>query len=113
MVVREFDLDEDLRGVLTEREDSPWVQIELDSIRSISGIQIELFRFTEHTRHLRVWVSDGSKEMRLVAKEDRLLRRYRFDLRGKNVKAKYIRIGREPGFVNDNLSLNKVLIYGK
>ena len=52
-------------------------------------------------------------EMRLVAQEDRELQRYRFDLRNKNIKAKFIRIGREPGFNEDYFALNKVLIYGK
>ena len=42
-----------------------------------------------------------------------MLQRFRFDLRGKNIKAKYIRIGREPGFMKDWFFLNKVLIYGK
>ena len=31
----------------------------------------------------------------------------------KNIKAKYIRIGREPGFIDEYFALNKVLIYGK
>ncbi len=36
-----------------------------------------------------------------------------FDLNGKNVRAKYIRIGREPGFDDDYFCLDKVLIYAK
>ena len=38
---------------------------------------------------------------------------FRFDLNGKNIKAKFIRIGREPGFLNEYFNLNKVLIYGR
>ena len=38
---------------------------------------------------------------------------FRFDLIFKNIKAKYIRICREPGFMKDCFFLNKVLIYGK
>ena len=113
VIVREKDYDEDWRGCHTDNELTPWVQIELDSCRTITGLQIESFRHWHLARHLRVWVSDGSKEMRLVAQEDRQLQRFRFDLRGKNIKAKYIRIGREPGFMKDWFSLNKVLIYGK
>ena len=113
VIVREKDYDEDWRGCHTDKELTPWVQIELDPCRTITGLQIESFRLWHLARHLRVWVSDGSKEMRLVAQEDRQLQRYRFDLRGQDVKAKFIRIGREPGFTEDHFCLNKVLIYGK
>ena len=113
VIVREKDYDEDWRACHTDNETSPWVQIELDSLRTITGLQIESLRHWHLARHLRVWVSDGGKEMPLVAKEDRMLQRFRFDLQGKNIKAKYIRVGREPGFMKDWFSLNKVLIYGK
>lgn len=113
VIVRETDADEDLRGCHTDRELSPWVQIELDKVTELAGIQVDVFREPGHTRHLRIWASDGGKEMKLIAGEDREFRRYRFDLRGKNIKAKYIRIGREPDFMNNFFGLNKVLIYGK
>ena len=113
VMVRHKDFGEDWRGCHTDRENAPWVQIEMDSPRLITGLQIELFQLWHTIRHLRVWVSDGSKEMRLVAQEDRQLQRFRFDLQGKNIKAKFIRIGREPGFMENHFFLNKVLIYGK
>lgn len=113
VIVRHKDLGEDWRGCHTDRENAPWVQIEMDLPRLITGLQIELFQLWHSIRHLRVWVSDGSKEMRLVAREDRQLQRFRFDLQGKNIKAKFIRIGREPGFMENHFFLNKVLIYGK
>ena len=89
------------------------MMIELDAARTITGLQIDVFKDWWVVRHLCVWISDGSKEMRLVAKEDRERQRYRFDFQGKNIKAKYIRIGREPGFKKDWFFLHKVLIYGK
>ena len=113
VIVREKDKFEDLTSAYTTREDAPWVQIELGQVCTLTGLQVELFRNFHFARHLRVWVSAGGKEMPLVAKEDRQLQRYRFDLQGKNIKAKYIRIGREPGFMKECFCLNKVLIYGK
>ena len=115
VIVREEDDCEDLRGCHTHKEENPWVQIELDSVRTITGLQIDMFEGCDwgRMRHLRVWISDGGREMSLVAQEDRERQRFRFDLRGKNIKAKYIRIGREPGFMNHWFFLNKVLIYGK
>ena len=89
------------------------MQIELEEPTELAGIQVDIFRGLICARHLRIWVSDGGKEMKEVASEYRQLYRYRFDLRNKNIKAKYIRIGREPGFLDEPFALNKVLIYGK
>jgi hypothetical protein len=58
-------------------------------------------------------VSDDGIHEREVYKDERGIRLYRIDLRKKNVKAKYIRIGREPGVSSDHFRINKVLIYGK
>lgn len=113
VIVREKDECEDMRACHTDKEENPWVMIELDAARSITGLQIDVFKDWWVVRHLCVWVSDGGKEMRLVAKEDRERQRYRFDFQGRNIKAKYIRIGREPGFKKDWFFLHKVLIYGK
>ena len=113
VIEREVDKDEDLRGCHTQHEDSPWIQIELDQKRTISGIQVDVLRWTKFARHLRIWRSDDGKKWIEIAKEDRELHRYRFDLTRRNVKTKYLRVGREPGFINEWFSLNKVLIYGK
>ena len=113
VIIRELDNCEDVRNCHTDNEENPWVMIELDAARTITGLQIDVFRDWWVARHLCVWISDGSKEMRLVAKEDRERLRYRFDFQGKGIKAKYIRIGREPGFMKDWFFLHKVLIYGK
>ena len=113
VIVREQDNYEDMRACHTDKEENPWVMIELDAARTITGLQIDVFKDWWVVRHLCVWISDGSKEMRLVAKEDRERQRYRFDFQGKKIKAKYIRIGREPGFKKDWFFLHKVLIYGK
>lgn len=58
-------------------------------------------------------MSDDGIHEREVYKDERGIRLYRIDLRKKNVKAKYIRIGREPGVSSDHFRINKVLIYGK
>lgn len=113
VIEREMDKNEDLRGCHTQREDSPWVQIELDQKRIIAGIQVDVMRWIHFARHLRIWMSDDGKKWVEIAKEDRELHRYRFDLTRKNVKTKYLRVGREPGFINEWFALNKVLIYGK
>ena len=114
-IVKERVQNEDWRCCLSAWEDdSPWIQIELDKPMILAGIEVDAYRDNQGTRHLRIWASDGGKEMWPIAKEDRQLSRYRFDLQGKNIKAKYIRVGREPGFMNDRaFGLNKILIYCK
>jgi hypothetical protein len=58
-------------------------------------------------------VSDDGVNEREVFKDERNIRLYRVDLAKKNIKAKYIRIGREPGTNGARFCLNKILIYGK
>ena len=86
---------------------------ELAALVRLAGIQVEAFNWRRFTRRLRIWAADEDKKMRLIASDDRELCRHRFDLNGKNVRAKYIRIGREPGFDDDYFCLDKVLIYAK
>ena len=105
---------EDLRGCCTRKEKSPWVQLTLESAMTITGIQVDVFRSQGHTEHLRIWTSeDGEPPWREVAKDDVVRSRYKFDLRDKNVKAKYIRVGREKYFRKDYFAVNKILVYGK
>ena len=80
---------------------------------TITGVQIDVFRSQMHTEHLRIWTSEDGKNWSEVAKDDVVRSRYKFDLSGKDVKAKYIRIGREPGFKPDWFAVNKILVYGK
>ena len=86
---------------------------ELAALARLAGIQVEALNWRWFTRHLRIWAADEDRKMRLIASDDRELCRHRFDLNGKNVRAKYIRIGREPGFDDDYFCLDKVLIYAK
>jgi len=111
-----LDEHKDADGFYTDKEDFPWIQLNLDKRRVITGLQIDaLDRWAYNTsRHLRVRVSEDGKDWhREVAAENQRKHRYRFDLQGKNVTAKYIRIGREPGFMKDYFSLDKILVYGK
>jgi hypothetical protein len=95
-------------------EDAPWIQFELEKKMQITGIQLECYKTHRcSSRSIRVWVSDDGIHEREVYKDERGIRLYRIDLRKKNVKAKYIRIGREPGVSNHSFRLNKILIYGK
>ena len=113
VIVRERGGD-DLRGCCTiEKDESPWVQLTLESAMTITGVQIDVFRSQMHTEHLRIWTSEDGKNWSEVAKDDVVRSRYKFDLSGKDVKAKYIRIGREPGFKPDWFAVNKILVYGK
>ena len=105
--------DRDLRGCHTKKEDSPWVQLSLESATAITGIQVDVFRFHRWHEHLRIWASSDGKVWREIAKDDAVRMRYKFDLRGKNINAKLIRVGRERGFRNEYFALNKILIYGK
>jgi hypothetical protein len=98
-------------GVMTKEETAPWIQIELEKKVQISGIQIESYMHS--CKELRVWVSDDGVNEREVFKDERNIRLYRVDLAKKKIKAKYIRIGREPGTNGSRFCLNKILIYGK
>jgi hypothetical protein len=100
-------------GFNTKEEDSPWIQLELEKKTQITGIQLESYARWESCREIRVWVSDDGKHEREVFADERNVKLYRIDLCKKNVKAKYIRIGREPGVSNHSFRLNKILIYGK
>ena len=113
VIVPQIKRGKDLRGCHTENEESPWVELSLESEMTITGIQVDVFRAQPHTEHLRIWTSEDGEKWHEVAKDDVIRSRYKFDLRGKNVKAKYIRVGREPGFKKDFFSVNKILVYGK
>lgn len=104
---------EDLRGFQTQQEDSPWIMLELDKRRQITGLVIESWGWS--TRPLRVWVSDDGKNVKgaPIASDDIGHRCYRFDLQHQNITTKYLVIGRKQGAVKDWFFLDKVLIYGK
>ena len=113
VIISERKDGKDLRGCHTDNEESPWVELSLESATEITGIQVDIFRFQPHTEHLRIWTSEDGEKWHEVAKDDVIRSRYKFDLRGKSVKAKYIRVGRERGFKKDFFSVNKILVYGK
>ena len=100
-------------GFHTCKEDSPWIQLEARSKISLSGIIIDKFDGIDQTEHLRVWISDDENRWLEVASENDTVHRYRLKKKKKNIKAKYIRIGRESGVRKDRFSLDKVIIYGK
>lgn len=106
-------VDYDPRGFHTEHEDRPWIMIELDKRRQITGLVIESWDW--HTKPLRVWVSDDGKTAKPtpIAKDDVGHKRYRFDFQNRNITTKYLIIGRERGAVKDWFYLDKILIYGK
>ena len=106
-------MEGDVRGFHTQHEDSPWIMLELDKRRQITGLVIESWGW--HTKPLRVWVSDDGKTVKgpPIASDDVGHKCYRFDLRHQNVTTKYLVIGRKQGAVKDWFFLDKVLIYGK
>ena len=104
---------DDPRGFHTQQEDSPWIMLELDKRRQITGLVIESWDWS--TRPLRVWVSDDGKNVKgaPIASDDVGHKCYRFDLQHQNITTKYLVIGRKQGAVKDWFWLDKVLIYGK
>ena len=102
-----------ISGFHTDKESSPWIQLEAKSKVSLAGMVIDKFDCVGQAEHLRVWISEDEKQWREIASENDIIHRCRFDFHKKNLKAKYIRIGREPGVRNDFFSLDKVIIYGK
>ena len=104
---------DDPRGFHTQQEDSPWIMLEFDKRRQITGLVIESWGWS--TKPLRVWVSDDGKSVKgpPIASDDIGHKCYRFDLQHQNVTTKYLIIGRKPGAVKDWFYLDKVLIYGK
>ena len=75
------------------------MQIELAELTEVAGIQVYGFCDPVFAGPLRIWVPDGRKEMNEAASAFRELYRYRFDSRNKDIKAKCIRIGREPSLI--------------
>ena len=106
-------MEGDVRGFHTQQEDSPWIMLELDKRRQITGLVIESWDWS--TRPLRVWVSDDGKNVKgaPIASDDIGHKCYRFDLQHQNITTKYLVIGRKPGAVKEWFFLDKVLIYGK
>ena len=86
----------------------------LDSLREITGIQLEIYRGKWWACPFKIWVSEDGKRWMEIHEEMQERNRYRIDLRRKaKVKAKYIRIGRMEGYRNESLVIHKILIYGK
>jgi hypothetical protein len=101
-------------GWQSKKEDAPWIQLELEKKMQITGIHLECYNTHGCSSHqMRVWMSDDGIHEREVYEDERGIRLYRVDLRKKNIKAKYIRIGREPGINSEHFRINKILIYGK
>lgn len=98
-------------GWRSQNEESPWLQIALENKLHITGLQLECY--SGNSKQIRVWVSDDGVHEREIFKDERAVKLYRVDLQSRNIKAKYIRIGRAPEGKNDNFCLNKILIYGK
>jgi len=113
-IIRHFDYYEDTSGCCTRKEDAPWVQFKLDSLREITGIQLEIYRGKWWACPFKIWVSEDGKRWMEIHEEMQERNRYRIDLRRKaKVKAKYIRIGRMEGYRNESLVIHKILVYGK
>jgi hypothetical protein len=112
-LIRCIDHDEDTRGFHTKEEVSPWVQFKLDGRRKITGMQVEIFREPDRACPLKVWTSEDGRNFREVYEDMVERSRYMIDLRGKNVTAKYIRIGRVEGIRKHWFFLDKILVYGK
>ena len=100
-------------GFQTYKEVSPWIQLEAKSAMALTGIVIDMFENIGRAEHLRIWISEDEKRWKEIASEDDIVHRYRFDFQRKDIKAKYIRIGRESGVRDDWFSLDKIIIYGK
>ena len=100
-------------GCRTEPEDEPWIEIELDRIWQIAGVQIDVFRNRHWAGHPRIRVSEDRKRWNEVFMDNRELGRFVADFSQRNVKGRYIRVLREPGYRKDRFALSKVLIYGK
>jgi len=111
VIVAKFEKREETAGFMTEHEDSPWIMLDLGKSQLIAGMVID--GYERGTSHLCVWVSDDGKHEKLVDKESLQCERYRIDLQKKNVKGRYIRIGREPKIEKNWFFLDKVVIYGK
>ena len=111
---RHFNMREDVRGFHTRNEDSPWVQVQLRNTVKLTGLKVLTYMNMGQTEHIRVWVSNDGSKWYEDARDNIKHNSYSWDFQDKNVKAKFIRIRREPGHrKNDAFALNKILIYGK
>ena len=106
----------DVRAFHTEREDSPWVQIDFPKEMRVTGLIIEgRNAWNEQNARLPlvVWISNDAKVWKEIHRENQIKKRYRIDLQKKSYRGRFLRVGREPMAKNDFFHLHKVLIYGK
>ena len=106
---------EQMRGFATEKEKSPWMQVELDETHEISGITLDAFTDGAWDRiaPLCVWASEDGEHFREVFRDDASRYRYAIDLQGKGVNARFLRFGRQPEVRVAGFYFDKLLIYGK
>ena len=62
---------------------------------------------------LEVQISDDGDSWQTVYTDEQVKSTYRVDLRGKALRAKYVRVQRRPGAKKDVYHLSKILVYGK
>jgi len=95
----------------TPRQENPWVELALKQFGEIRGVEVVNWtKFHGRAVPLKVEVSEDGKLWKEIALLKKAQAVWKIDLKGKNVRARYIRLTKQG---HDFLHLNNVRVYGK
>ena len=99
----------------TNKEDAPWAMVALPGPAEISDIIIVNSGSHQNRPRqvpLRVWLSEDGQNFFEVYASDRVQNEWHVNL-PEPKKAKFVKVGRLPGAMNNVFHLSKILVYGK
>ncbi|MBR4604237.1 MAG: discoidin domain-containing protein, partial [Kiritimatiellae bacterium] len=99
----------------TEQETSPWGMVVLPGISEIAGVTVVNSGGGQNGGRqapLRIWLSEDGKEFHQVYASGAAQAEWECKL-NTPMKAKYVKVGREPDQRNEYFHLSKILVYGK
>ena len=99
----------------TEQEVSPWAMVMLPGISDISGVTVVNSGGGQNGGRqapLRIWLSEDGKDFKQVFASNAVQDEWECKL-ATPMKAKYVKVGREPDQRNEYFHLSKILVYGR
>lgn len=99
----------------TAQETSPWGMVVLPGISEIAGVTVVNSGGGQNGGRqapLRIWLSEDGKDFKQVYASNDAQAEWECKLNSP-MKAKYVKVGREPDQRNEFFHLSKILVYGK
>ena len=103
-------------GFHTGGEDAPWATVVLPGPVELGGILVENKCGAQNMGRqvpLEVQISDDGESWQKIYTDEQVKSTYRIDLRGRALRARYVRVQRRPGAKKEVYHLSKILVYGK